>query len=263
MESKADRVAGAEFEDVERFHNTILQTLRGKWVLLSENEKADYYQGLLRFQEEYGYPLRVFSLNYDLCVETICGQDHVHRGFAGRSWDWRSFDETSEDAKPLILYKLHGSVDWHFTGEGNVTYSDSSPTIDNDKLALIFGTSYKLQYVDPFLFLAYELRRWTLDAARIIICIGYGFNDEHINGILQQSLRQDLGRKLFSVTMLGDESSVDRAKKHVCRQLEAADNQVIVYPHGAKRFFVDDLSIAYLSRYFPAETDLFPQVAQP
>ena len=79
--------------------------------------------------------------------------------------------------------------------DGKVTYSDSPTTIDDDDTALIFGTSYKLQYVDPFLFLAYELRRWSLDAARLIVCVGYGFNDDHINGILQQSLRQNRQRK--------------------------------------------------------------------
>ena len=107
------------------------------------------------------------------------------------------FDETSEDPLPLLLYKLHGSLDWYFK-DGQVQYSDSTSAIRDDDIALIFGTSYKLQYVDPFLFLAYELRRWTLDAARVVVCVGYGFNDEHINGILGQALRQNCERKLLA-----------------------------------------------------------------
>ena len=49
--------------------------------------------------------------------------------------------------------------------------------------------SDKLQYVDPFLFLANEFRKWTLES-KLIISIGYGFGDEHINGILGQALKK-------------------------------------------------------------------------
>jgi hypothetical protein len=38
------------------------------------------------------------------------------------------------------------------------------------------------------LFLVYQLRRLSLEA-KLILVVGYGFADEHINGILQQALR--------------------------------------------------------------------------
>ena len=160
---KLQEVAGAKFENVRNFRNAIIQILRDKWVPLREKESAAYYRRLLCFQKKYQHPLRVFSLNYDLCIEQSCGSASVQRGFSGRIWDWRMFDETSEEPPPLLLYKLHGSLDWEFK-DGQVQYSDSPSTIEADDIALIFGTSYKLQYVDPFLFLVYELRRWTLDA---------------------------------------------------------------------------------------------------
>ena len=237
-------VAGNEFEKVRDFRSAIIRILRNKWVVLPQRESATYYAGLLKFQKEYEYPLRVFSLNYDLCVEETCGYEKVQRGFSDRKWDWRLFDETSDDPVPLLLYKLHGSVDWNFDEDGRVTYSDTPSTIRDEEVALIFGTSYKLQYVDPFLFLAYELRRWTLDAARVIVCIGYGFNDDHINGILQQSLRQnhqqplrqDQARKLLAVIGPGDDSTAADAKEHICKQLAARTDQIVVKTCGAKEF---------------------------
>ena len=249
-------VAGNEFEKVREFRNAIIDILRKKWIALPEREHAGYYSGLLRFQNEYEYPLRVFSLNYDLCVEETCGLKNVQRGFSGRKWDWRLFDETSDDPLPLLLYKLHGSLDWYFK-DGQVQYSDSTSTIKDDDVALIFGTSYKLQYVDPFLFLAYELRRWTLDAARIIVCIGYGFTDDHINGILGQALRQNCERKLLAVTGLGDGCA---EKKRIIERLEVLEAQVIVKASGAKEFLQNDLTIVALAKLFPAETDLIPEV---
>ena len=255
---KLQDVAGAEFENVHTFQSEIIRILREQWVALPEREKATYYGGLLRFQSEYEYPLRVFSLNYDLCVEETCNREKVQRGFSERVWDWRLFDETSEDPVPLLLYKLHGSMDWYFDEGGRVTYSDSPSTIRDEEMALIFGTSYKLQYVDPFLFLAYELRRWTLDAARIIVCVGYGFNDDHINGILQQALRQDRGRKLLAV--IGPEDNTTAAEKRVSDQLAAQEDQIIAKACGAKEFLDNVLTIDALSELFPDEEALISEL---
>lgn len=173
---KLSDLAGPDFENVNLFHRDIIEHLRHNWMALRESESAAYYKGLMRFQEDYGHPLRVFSLNYDLCVEQVCGMENVQRGFSERTWDWRVFDETSKEPVPIMLYKLHGSVDWYFK-DGRVKWTDVPSSIKPEDIALIFGTSYKLQYVDPFLYHAYELRRWTLEAARIIVCIGYGFRD--------------------------------------------------------------------------------------
>ena len=255
-------VAGTEFEHVRKFRDAIISILRNQWVALPEREKAGYYEGLLRFQKEYEYPLRVFSLNYDLCVEETCGREKVQRGFSGREWDWRLFDETSDDPAPLLLYKLHGSTDWYFTDDGRVTYSDSTSSITNENIALIFGTSYKLQYIDPFLFLAYELRRWTLDAARVIVCLGYGFNDDHINGILQQSLRQDRRRKLLAVIGPSSETNAIDKKRRISKLLKAEENQIKARACGAKEFLGSSLTIASLSKLFPSETDLIPELPE-
>ena len=253
-------VAGNEFENVLAFRSAIIRILRDQWVVLPQRESAAYYAGLLKFQEEYEYPLRVFSLNYDLCVEETCGYKKVQRGFSDRKWDWRLFDETSDDPVPLLLYKLHGSVDWNFAEDGRVTYSDTPSTIKDEEVALIFGTSYKLQYVDPFLFLAYELRRWTLDAVRVIVCIGYGFNDDHINGILQQSLRQDSKRKLLAV--IGPSDNETAGKEHISDQLQlkAQKDQIVVKAYGAKKFLDSALTIAELSKLFPDEEELIPEL---
>ena len=253
---KLQEVAGEGFRNVRDFRNAIVQILRNEWVALRESEEAAYYEGLLRFQKEYEHPLRVFSLNYDLCVEQTCGNTRVQRGFYDRTWDWRMFDESSEDYLPLLLYKLHGSLDWYFK-DGQVQYSDSTSIIKDDEIALIFGTSYKLQYVDPFLFLAYELRRWTLDSARIIVSVGYGFSDDHINGILSQALRQNKSRKLLAVTGPGEERA---AKKRVVGHLDAKESQVIVMASGAAQFLTNKLTITALSKLFPPENDLIVEV---
>ena len=260
---KLQELAGMQFERIRTLRSLIIGVLRDKWVQIEKREDAEYYRGLLRFQNQFGFPLRVFSLNYDLCLETVCGHDSIQRGFDGRNWDWRSYEGELNEDRLIFLYKLHGSVDWCFTNEGIVSYSDSSSTIPHDQVAMIFGTSYKLQYIDPFLFLAYELRRWTLEAARLIVTVGYGFMDEHINGILGQSLHQDSERKLLVVVEQKGEEESSLTQKFIIKQLGIQDNQVVVWACGARRFFEEKLSLAGLASLFPTEENLFPVIGEP
>lgn len=253
-------VAGAGFERVHELRKRIVSVLRGQWIALAESEAAEYYRGLLRFQEEFGHALRVFSLNYDLCVEKSCGYEAVQRGFTGRVWDWRMFDEGPNEGTRIFLYKLHGSLDWYFADNGSVSYSDSPSKIADEQVALIFGTSYKLQYVDPFLFLAYELRRWTLDAARLIVAIGYGFMDEHINGILGQAIRQDSKRRLLAVVAPQAADREEETVNFIANQLDTPPGQVHVNACGARGFLDDRLSVEELADLFPEEEDLIEEL---
>ena len=257
---KLQDVAGPEFERVHDLRDRIVSVLRREWVALAESETADYYSGLLRFQEEFGHALQVFSLNYDLCVEKSCGYGAVQRGFARRVWDWRQFDEGPNEETRIFLYKLHGSLDWSIAEDGTVSYSDSPSKIPDDRVALIFGTSNKLQYVDPFLFLAYQLRRWTIEAARLVVTIGYGFMDDHINEILGQALRQDGNRQLLAVVGPQGADQPKERTTFIASKLRAQPDQVHVDDCGARRFLAERLSVDALARLFPEEEDLIEEL---
>jgi hypothetical protein len=184
-------LAGLDFEKIAELKRKILIELRNKWIPLKDNQTALYFGKLNNFRKEYQFPLRVFSLNYDLCLETAFNskKQKVEMGFDDKKiWNWKRLTDLNPEESPEIYYyKLHGSLDWYYNSDNNLTFSNSPQTIKEDESALIFGTAYKLQYRDPFLFLAYEFRKWTLES-NLIITIGYGFGDEHINGIIQQAI---------------------------------------------------------------------------
>jgi hypothetical protein len=165
-------LAGEEFQNIKDFKNLIIRQL-GKWMDIPHRETCDYYCGFINFQKELEHILHVFSLNYDLCLERQCNEHRIeyNRGFDNHIWGYRNFDRNYESDAPINLYKLHGSIDWE-NNEDNVEEKDGSVK----KHSIIFGTSYKMQYLDPFLFLVYEFRRQTLESAtKIINCIGYKF----------------------------------------------------------------------------------------
>lgn len=281
---KLYEVAGSDLRRVTAFRDEIVRRLRDDWIQLEYKEHAQYFANLARFQKELQEPLRLFTLNYDLCVEAALSELSglstvtIERGFDDeKKWDWRRFEHERGDGPPAIyLYKLHGSIDWIRDINDNLTYRDAVSQIDPEELAIIFGTPAKLQAVDPFLFFAYELRKWTLEEARLIVTIGYGFADDHINGILRQSLKVNPSRKLLVVTYIKDGDHVEeRIRKRTCEiarriglykededdrsHVHEAD-QIVVWGCGAQEFLEEKLTVEELGGLFPAEDTLFEEV---
>ncbi|GMW01519.1 MAG: hypothetical protein AMXMBFR84_26560 [Candidatus Hydrogenedentota bacterium] len=258
---KLPEVAGSSLERLGDFRRLIVQRLRDEWVQLDYYENASYYGKLCGFQREYEHPLRIFTLNYDLCVEKACTEVAVERGFSEeKTWDWRVFDPSPDQTADIYLYKMHGSIDWERDDSGKVTFRDSVSRINVDNLEIIFGTTYKLQYVDPFLFFAYELRRWTLSTARLIITVGYGFADEHVNGILGQALKGDRERRLLAV--IGPHAKADEELEKIGNLLSlSCKEQVKCSCMSAKEFFNSGLSIGELANEFPNTEPPFDEVS--
>jgi hypothetical protein len=270
------QVAGADFEEVDHFRERIVERLRRDWIEKENYEDARYYEGLLRFQSELNHPLRVFTLNYDLCVERISQQIAGERPECGfdeqRLWKWQLFEDSDGETRRIFLYKLHGSIDWKYDStHAKLTFSDSTSKIEANETALIFGTSYKLQYIDPFLFLVYEFRRLSLEA-KLLVLIGYGFGDEHINGILGQALRNRPEKRVVVVGpvpgLAKDEKSVELRealieewKNLIKTKLELGEEDlqsVHVLDSPAQRFFETSFTLNDMENLFPAEASPFP-----
>jgi 2-hydroxy-3-keto-5-methylthiopentenyl-1-phosphate phosphatase len=241
-------LAGQDFLAIRDFKKLILHELSTEWMHLKHGDSASYYKRLVAFQQKYGRVLHIFSLNYDKCIEDQCYEVGINRGFKDHVWDWKNFiyDETTEAG--IYLYKLHGSIDWSWTTDGFVEEVDNN--VYGDDLAIIFGTSYKLQYLDLFLFLVYEFRRRPLEnATKIILCIGYSFNDDHINGILGQSLKADSDRIIIAVYPLFSKKEVE-VKDEIRDKLKLQkDANMHIIDQKAKKFFEETLSTETIEKY--------------
>lgn len=260
---KLTELGGNDFENVRNFRQKILEELQKDWVLLEDYSKSGYYRGLFKFSKDFQHPLRVFSLNYDLCVEKNRVDESLERGFRqGRMWDWKNFEYPEGQEPNIFLYKLHGSIDWYKDQKKNLIVTDEPAKIKPEQLGIIFGTDYKLQYTDPFLFFVYQFRQWTLEA-KLIIAIGYGFGDEHINGILGQALENAANpdeRKLLAVTPLQDDEEGEAALRIAKILSISKKDQIAVRKIKAGEFMRNEMTIDSLNKYFPEGENVFEEV---
>lgn len=237
---KLIELAKFDFVNIKNFKNEIMGSLK-EWVTKDDYADASYYSKFVDFQKQYQSHIRIFTLNYDLCLEKKAAGAKIERGFGeNRRWDWKRFEFNPNNPIDIFLYKMHGSIDWRRDGD-ELTFSDDTGRVDNPDL--IFGTNYKLQYIDPYLFSAYEFRKYSLEA-KLVITIGYGFGDEHINGILAQALKSDSQRKLLCVGLNAEEEKIKKVL------LLENGVQITVEKKKAKDYLENDLKIEKLENLF-------------
>ncbi len=258
-------LAGADFGEVRKFRQRILKDLK-KWMCPEDAALANYYRGLVTLQRDLNYPLHVFSLNYDLCVERLNQADfRVETGFEdygpNHSWDWERFVdmETSNNIAPqLVLYKLHGSINWKRNTSTKELFSvEQIESVDADRMEVIFGREFKLEAADPYLFFAYKFRDLSLET-KLIVTLGYGFGDGHINKMLTQSLRNDPERRLLVIQRCG-EADCAAKKDEVVTSLELDANQkdqVVVRGGSAKEFLETQHLAELLVSFIPPSKDV-------
>ena len=256
-------LARPDFPNVKNFRLLILEELK-KWMCPEDTSMSDYYSGFRRLQRDLNFTLHIFSLNYDLCVERLHEDGfHVETGFQKigpqNSWDWKRFGEVFHDDPPeIVLHKLHGSINWKRDESTNHLFSiEQVQNIDSSKMELIFGRDFKLEAGDPFLFYAYEFRQHTLEAS-LIITIGYGFGDTHINKMLTQGLRSNSRINLLAVCNCEKDKQHEK-REEIGKALELKErekSQVEVYAGSARSFLSMDYMYQFLADGLPNESNV-------
>lgn len=259
-------LAGEKFCEVKAFRRKIIRALKN-WMCPGNVAASEYYAGLKALQRDLNYPLRLFSLNYDLCVERLsCEAFRIETGFEGfgtHPWSFQRFEDGEDGAvRPpeVYLYKLHGSINW-MRDPANKTLRchEQIESVDDEHLEVIFGRDFKLEAADPYLFYAYEFRRYAL-AARLIVSIGYGFGDAHINKMLAQSLRDDTKRRMLVVQNFKDDADAAKRVEPIRTRLDVnnddkAAERIRGFAGTAKTFFTKPDLAKELNELLPATVD--------
>jgi hypothetical protein len=152
---------------------------------------------------DYQLPLEVFTVNYDLVLETALETLRVpyFDGFVG-SLRGRFHTDLVESARSdqdawlprflVRLWKLHGSINWEWEREGFPEIVRLGAPVGGASPAAIFPSDSKYQESRrvPFMVLHDRFRRALLENETLALVSGYSWEDEHLNELLFDSLRR-------------------------------------------------------------------------
>jgi hypothetical protein len=143
---------------------------------------------------QYHLPVELFTVNYDLLLETALEHRRVpyFDGFVG-ALKARFHTELveapvgrgEESVPPFFarLWKLHGSVNWLWEGQNIVRLGQP---VTSGVAAAIYpsDTKYDESRRIPFVVLQDRFRRALQEPETLLIISGYSFGDEHLNELI-------------------------------------------------------------------------------
>lgn len=93
------------------------------------------------------------------------------------------------------MHKLHGSLNWERDNEDKKVRVKENPK----KPLMVYPreAKYEDSYEQPFFeMMARFQRSLRINNDTILVCIGYSFNDKHINAAIEEALNQNPGFRL-------------------------------------------------------------------
>lgn len=152
---------------------------------------------------DYRWPLEIFTVNYDLLVETALERMRVPyfdgfvgnlaAGFHSELVEAMPGDESWIPASFVRLWKLHGSVNWAWREEsGRTSVWRLGVPVSEGQPAAIYPSDAKYDESRrvPFLVLQDRLRRALNQPETLLIVSGYAFGDQHLNEMLFEAARR-------------------------------------------------------------------------
>jgi len=143
---------------------------------------------------DYRYPLEIFTVNYDLLLETAL-EEHGVPYFDGFVGSLQARFRTDLVEAPLgdpggyvasrfvRLWKLHGSVNWVRSGNDQIVRI-GQPAKDLPAAIYPSDAKYEESRRVPFLVLQDRLRRALHQPETIVLVSGFSFADDHLNEML-------------------------------------------------------------------------------
>ena len=157
--------------------------------------------------------VKVFTLNYDLLFEDAATAVNaividgfsftLPRTFSGRYFDYdfvqREGSKLKEEdnfvQRVFHLHKLHGSINWErIVKTGSIVINEKP-----QRALMVYPreAKYEDSYEQPFFeMMARFQRNLRLNDDTLLVCIGYSFNDKHINAAIEEALNQNPGFRL-------------------------------------------------------------------
>lgn len=144
-----------------------------------------------KFYNAHPQKIDIVTTNYDRVLEYALslGRFPYTDGFTGRALS--KFNKNSFRSQCVInLIKVHGSLNWIFCATDPL-FMPCECRIDDLKYAMVLPSEkkYREAFSDPYRDLIGKLDE-AIEAARSLLAVGFGFNDEHLTPKIESKIRQ-------------------------------------------------------------------------
>lgn len=230
--------SGLSFQPNNKNLKEVIRTLKSEFLktipALDDDKYKDnetintynkFYQSVFKHRTELSNKINIVTTNYDLfneyslesnrIVYSTGFENNLYRNFNVNSFKQRVVDDTNRykdvwqpTSKEANLLKIHGSINWTSDESGQLIQKDLFKQSDEE--IIIYPTMLKHRQTAqaPYSELFREFANVLQVPNTVLIVMGYGFPDEHINNIISQNLKhQD-----FTLIVFGNESE-DNMKK--------------------------------------------------
>ena len=153
--------------------------------------------------------ISVITTNYDTLLELFCDLAEVplDTGFSGfrrrkpranplfqtqycRIWaaDKKGTQADHRPCKTVRLHKPHGSITWHATKDGPTEVLTNDVSMSPKAIVVPGPTKYQDALVNTLFDSIRTEMNAMLSRADALVCIGFGFNDDHLQGVIKARL---------------------------------------------------------------------------
>jgi hypothetical protein len=188
-------VRGVEMSTLKQLDAEICLVLRGH-VDATLPEGDNPYAALSAWIQSVRrtLPTQLFTTNYDLLIEQALERQRVayFDGFMGTRepiFDLQAIEQDDLPPRWTLLWKLHGSINWAQDVDGNVIRRAPDPAEEDSALVYPSHLKYDQSRRLPYLAMLDRLKAFLRKPGAILISSGFSFRDQHINEVIDQSLR--------------------------------------------------------------------------
>lgn len=255
--SAVDRVVDATWRLVSQADCALYQQLvRGETTLAIE----PLFRHLLRTADAR---LWVLTPNYDRIAEYAANRvnAHVSNGMTAGPLPRFVPGMVNQERMPhvgyegqVILLKVHGSLDWFMSPAADIIGLPFSTNIPDGFRPLVVtpGVSkYREVHKDPFRTIIAAADN-VLRAAPGFLCVGYGFNDEHIQPILVRRVQKDK-IPLLVITKVLTQAARAAFLKNACQEFmlieEHAEGSCVYCPEARTGLVLKGVSVWHVEDF--------------
>ncbi|MBH9483749.1 SIR2 family protein [Pseudomonas aeruginosa] len=215
-----------EYEDIEIFQKS-----------LQDNEIFPLSRLLEHMFKSSLKMLNIVTTNYDRLAEYACDQGRIHHYTGFTHGFFRQLAPPTEitSARRANIWKVHGSLDWFQSPlEDTVALSNNQGIPDNYQPQIVTPGTQKYQktHLEPFRSIINNADQ-AINEAGSYLCIGYGFNDEHIQPkLMVKCVRQKTPITIITYTLSESTKNLildGKAQNYLAIERGETDGQSIVY----------------------------------